>query len=33
MKKIVLFGIFILMIGVTTGSEIGFIPDHGDIQK
>ncbi len=33
MKKIALFTMFILMIGVTTATEINFFPDHGDIQK
>ncbi|MFA7298570.1 MAG: hypothetical protein WC010_02890 [Candidatus Absconditabacterales bacterium] len=33
MKKIILIGIFVMMIGISTATEIKFSPDNGDIQK
>ena len=33
MKKIVAIGILIMMIGISTASEIRFSPDNGNIQK
>lgn len=33
MKKIILIGIFVMMIGISTATEIKFSPDNWDIQK
>jgi|GEM_PF-941148 len=33
MKKIALIGIFVMMIGISTATEIRFSPDNGNIQK